>query len=125
VIPDRCPETIVKLPGVSFNAHKSLVFENIMFTAWSGGGLRAIDISNPGTPFEAGVYFPKPVPTTQTAPNPELALFSHPIMKNGYIYVLDTNSGVYTFRYTGPRNEELPARGLFTPNAMQVPGRVP
>jgi hypothetical protein len=125
VIPDRCPETLARLPGVSFNAHKSLVFENLVFVAWSGGGLRAIDISNPATTFEAGVFFTKPVPQTQAALSPEIALTSHPILRNGLLYVLDTNSGVYVFRYTGPRKEELPARGLFVPNAMQVPGRQP
>jgi hypothetical protein len=126
VIPDRCPETLAKLPGVGFNAHKSLAFRNLVFVAWNGGGLRAIDISNPATTFEAGFFFNKPVPATQAGDvNPELRLNSHPLLKDGLLYVLDVSSGLYVFKYTGPRKEELPEEGLFAPNAIQVPGRLP
>lgn len=88
--------------------------------------MRAIDISNPATTFEAGFFFNKPVPATQAGQvNPQLALNSHPLLKDGLLYVLDVSSGLYVFKYTGPRQEELPQEGLFVPNAIQVPGRQP
>jgi hypothetical protein len=112
----------------SFNAHLHLVFENIMFTSWNNAGLRAIDISDPGMPFEAGFYFPPPVPGGVTAAgddHPNLSLNSVPTLKDGVIYVMDRVNGVYSFEYTGPRSDEVPKEGLFTQQQTQVVGRQP
>ncbi len=112
--------------GASFNAHKSLVFENLIFVAWIAGGVRAVDISNPGTPFETGFFFNKPVGRTQDGSvNPELDIRNYPTLKDGLLYFLDGQSGLYVLKYTGPRKEEIPQKGLFTQNAIQVPGRQP
>lgn len=125
-IVERCPATRARLKGANFNAHKPLVFENLVFVNWLSGGVRAIDISNPGTPFEAGFFFPKPVRETQSKKvNPEVAVRSYPVLKDGLLYVLDGHSGVYALRYTGPRKDEIPQQGLYTQNAVQVPGRAP
>jgi hypothetical protein len=123
---EKCPENTAKFPGESFSAHKHLVFENLVFTSWTAGGVRAIDISNPGTPFEAGFFFNKPVQQTQTGEvNLELRITNHPVLRDGLLYGLDVDSGLYVLKYTGPRSKELPQKGLFTPNATQVPGRQP
>lgn len=128
-IVERCPQTREKFPlarGASFNAHKSLVFENLMFVSWIAGGVRAIDISNPGTPFEAGFYFSKPVRETAAGEmNPELGIRNHPALKDGLLYLIDGDSGLYVLKYTGPRKEEIPQEGLFTQQQVQVPGRLP
>jgi hypothetical protein len=85
-----------------------------------------VDISNPGTPFETGAFFNRPVARTQGGTqNPELEIQSYPVLKDGLLHFLDGESGVYVLRYTGPRRGELPARGLFAQNAIQVPGRQP
>ncbi|MBI4199470.1 MAG: hypothetical protein HY535_03240 [Chloroflexi bacterium] len=132
---ERCAETRATFPRVrpgssaaSFNAHKSLVFKNLIFVSWLAGGVRAIDISNPGAPFEAGFFFNKPVKETAAPPgfvNPELEIRSYPVLKDGLLYFLDGASGLYVLRYTGPRREEIPREDLFTQNAIQVPGRQP
>jgi hypothetical protein len=123
---ENCGENVAKFPGASFNAHKSLVFRNLMFVSWIAGGVRAIDISNPGTPFEAGFFFNKPVRATADGEvNPELGIRNHPTLKDGLLYFLDGSSGLYVLKYTGPRKEEIPQEGLFTQQQVQVPGRQP
>lgn len=112
----------------SFNPHLHLIFPNIMFTSWNNAGLRAIDISDPGMPFEVGFYFPPPVGRTAAAGRPiraDLSLNNPPTLKDGRIYIMDRVNGVYVFEYTGPRSNEVPKRGLFTGEQNQVPFRDP
>lgn len=123
---ENCAENTAKFPGASFNGHKSLVFANLAFVSWIAGGVRAIDISHPGTPFEVGFFFNRPVERTQQGQvNPELGIRNHPILKDGLLYHIDEDSGLYILKYTGPRQEELPREGLFTQQQIQVPGRHP
>lgn len=112
----------------SFNPHLHLIFENIMFTSWNNAGLRAIDISDPGHPFELGFYFPPPVPggvTEAGDDHPNLSLNSQPALKDGVLFVRDRENGVYSFEYTGPRSDEVPDEGLFQQEQTQVVGRQP
>lgn len=133
---ERCAETRAKFPrgqGASFNAHKPLVFENLIFMSWLAGGVRAFDISNAGMPFETGFFFNKPVAQTARGGNslppglvnPELQIRNYPTLRDGLLYFLDGASGLYVLKYTGQRREEIPEEGLFTQQAMQVPGRQP
>jgi hypothetical protein len=125
---ENCAENEAKFnrPNTSFNAHWSLVFKNLFFISWRSGGVRAIDISNPGTPFEAGFFFTKPVRETATGlVNPDLEPANSPALKDGLLYIMDRQSGVYVLKYTGPRKEEIPQEGLFTQQEIQVPGRQP
>ena len=83
-------------------------------------------ISNPGTPFETGFYFNKPVRATEDGDvNPELGIRNHPALKDGLLYFLDGESGLYVLQYTGPRKEEIPQEGIYTQQQVQVPGRQP
>src|SRR5262249_1307041 len=131
-IVERCSETRRNFPpapaaqAASFNAHKSLVFENLIFVSWLAGGVRAFDISNPGMPFETGFYFNKPVEKTQAGDmNPELQIRNYPTLNDGLLYFLDGASGLYILEYTGPRKSEIPDRGLFTQQVIQFPGEQP
>lgn len=147
---DRCPKPGDQLPqftgasGIygadvmrsSKTVHNVLAFPNIMFATWYGGGLRAIDISNPNTPFELGYFFNKPVPEVRWCSEgaagpcadpevdsegyavrvrqllpPDVFARSYPIAMNGHIVYYDENSGIYVLKYTGPRANEIPAKG--------------
>ena len=64
--------------------------------------------------------------TTQQRPDPsfgpvDLRAFSRPIVKDGLIYYVDANSGLYVVRYTGPHADQIPAQGIcVTGNIMQA-----
>ena len=149
--PDRCPKSGDQLPpntsgiGVygqdimrsSKTVHNALAFPSVLFATWYGGGLRAVDITNPQTPFELGFFFNKPasevrwcaegaagpcdnaevdaegvpVRVRQTLP-PDVFARSYPILMNGHIVYSDENMGVYVLKYTGPHADELPQKGL-------------
>lgn len=49
-------------PGKRFGAHQPAeqVYDNVLYVTWFGGGLRAIDVSNPYQPKEVGYYVPLP-----------------------------------------------------------------
>ena len=156
---DRCPMEGVP-PGpntltaerlrTSHTVHNVLAFPNIMFATWYGGGLRAIDISNPYAPFEVGFFFNKParevrwcgeetlavrscadpemgpdglpVRVRQINP-PDVFARSYPIVMNGHIVYSDENMGVYVLKYTGPRAGEIPRRGVCISHNPNVTGR--
>ena len=163
--PDRCPKPGDQVPpttgatGIlgrdSLNerkdVHNTLAFPSLLFATYYGGGLRAIDITNPFTPFELGYYFDKPpaevrwcdnrsggcadaevdaegVPIRQkpTTP-PGIIARSYPIVMNGYLVYSDSNAGVQVLKYTGPHAEEIPQQGLcisHNPNVVK-PGFEP
>ena len=116
-----------------FSPHDALVFPNIAFATYYGAGLRAIDISNPSTPKEAGYFFNDPVSEvrwasyglkgeTETrpdgravrrpAPGPNhMFAFSYPVIHDGYLIYADVHSGLYILKYQGPHAEEIPDEG--------------
>jgi hypothetical protein len=123
----------------SHTIHNVLAFPNLLIATWYGGGLRAVDISNPYAPFETGFFFNKPAPEVRwcgeqtavirscgdvvtgadglpvRAPQinpPDVFARSYPISMNGHIVYSDENMGVYVLKYTGPRANEIPTSGL-------------
>lgn len=156
---DRCPrEGVPARPNTltaerlrtSHTVHNVLAFPNIMFATWYGGGLRAIDISNPYAPFELGFFFNRParevrwcgeetlavrscadpemgsdglpVRVRQINP-PDVFARSYPIVMNGHIVYSDENMGVYVLKYTGPRASEIPSQGICISHNPSVTGR--
>lgn len=102
----------------TFTAHNQTVFPNVALVPWYGGGLRAVDISNPAAPSEAGAFVPKP--TFEPArrdnrlffPGSEFnqwvgAMWSYPVVQNGLVYVVDIDLGLYVLRYTGKHANEV------------------
>ncbi|MCA1722128.1 MAG: hypothetical protein LC779_13845 [Actinobacteria bacterium] len=43
----------------TFTAHNQTTFKNLALLTWYAGGLRAVDVSDPNRPVEAGVFVPK------------------------------------------------------------------
>jgi len=74
--PDRCPKQGDQIPpttaatGIygadimrsSKTVHNALALPSVLFATWYGGGLRAVDITNPQSPFELGFFFNRPAP---------------------------------------------------------------
>ncbi|TMG36780.1 MAG: hypothetical protein E6H88_08800 [Chloroflexi bacterium] len=164
--PDRCPRQGDQIPpttaatGIygadvmrsSKTVHNALAFPSVLFATWYGAGLRAIDITNPSSPFELGYFFNKPVPEVRYCSEgsagpcdkpeldaegvpvrvkqllpPDVFARSYPILMNGHIVYYDENSGIYVLKYTGPHANELPQTGLcisHNPNVV-TPGFEP
>lgn len=119
---------------MSLESHNPLVLSNLVFITWYAGGLRAIDISNPRFPHEVGHVFNQPVhedlltnvyPGRVPNKNTEIWMWSYPILKDGLLYVVDINSGLYVLEYNGPRREEVPQQGIVESNANQIPAILP
>jgi hypothetical protein len=147
---DRCPKPGDQIPpttgatGIygadimrsSKTIHNVLAFPSVMFATWYGGGLRAIDITNPYTPFELGYFFNKPAPEVRWCAEgaagpcadpevdaegipvrvkqllpPDVFARSYPIAMNGHIVYSDENMGVYVLKYTGPHADQIPQKG--------------
>jgi hypothetical protein len=121
----------------SKTVHNALAFPNLLIATWYGGGLRAVDITNPMTPFELGYFFNKPVPEVRWCSEssagpcaepevdsegqavrvkqllpPDVFARSYPIVMNGHIVYYDENSGIYVLKYTGPHADQIPQKGL-------------
>lgn len=116
-----------------FSPHDAVVFPNIAFTTYYGAGLRAIDISNPFVPTEAGYFFYNQVDEVRwasygiqgeteeredglavrrPAPGPKhMFAFSYPLFHNGHLIFSDVHSGLYILKYTGPHAGEIPEDG--------------
>jgi hypothetical protein len=97
----------------SYGSHNPTATRHVDFNAWHSGGLQAIDISEPATPFQAGWFSPTPLssvaledPALSRGPN-KVVMWSYPIIRDGLIYVIDIRNGLYVLRYTGPHQGEI------------------
>ena len=92
----------------SYTAHNPTAFSNLALISWHGSGLQAIDVSNPAAPTQAGFFTPTPLaavvtedPALTTTGN-KVAVWTFPIVVNGFVYVGDIRNGLYVLRYSGP-----------------------
>ena len=107
----------------SYASHNPTVFPDVALVTWHSGGLRAIDLSEPTTPTQAGYYLPTPEPFSVT-PDPALEpgsdnviAWSYPIVRNGLIYYIDIRNGLYIVKYTGKHKEEVDATTFYEGNS--------
>ena len=97
----------------SYSSHNPTVLRHVAFIDWHSGGLQAIDIADAKHPTQAGWFSPEPLdqvatedPALSRGPN-KVVMWSYPIIKNGFIYVVDIRNGLYILRYTGPHTGEV------------------
>lgn len=153
--PENCGPNGFK-PGTApltsswFSPHDGITFPDLAIWTYYGAGLRAVDISNPFMPREAGAFINKPVDRVRwasygdqgsdvpggpngtlrmrpTATPPAVFAFSYGVAKDGYIIYADIHSGLYVLKYKGPYRHEIPDSGIClsgNPGAV-VPGYEP
>ena len=98
-------------PGAVFTPHNPLVVGDLALVSWYAAGVQVVDLSNPLVPRRVGQF----VPSGEGAGPRSLLgayrvqMFSYPILRDGLIYVVDSQSGLYVLRYTGPGAEALAA----------------
>lgn len=94
------------LPGPDplFTPHNPLIVDGMALVSWYAAGVQAVDLSNPNAPQRVGQF----VPSTEDAAARSLfgaypvQVFSYPILRDGLLHVVDTQSGLHIVRYTGP-----------------------
>ena len=112
-------------PGGVFTPHNLAVIGDLAFVSWYSAGVQAVDVSEPYSPRRVGQY----VPTGQgSGPRSLLGeypvqMFSHPILRDGLLYVVDSQSGLHVLRYTGPGADSLADIALAQSNVTVVLSR--
>jgi hypothetical protein len=110
-----------------FTSHNPLVVASstgdLVFVTWYGGGLQALDVSNPTQPRRVGLFVPKGEGAAResyigTYP---VQTWSYPILRAGLIYVSDIQSGLYVLQYTGPGAEVVSRVPLAEGNVTVLP----
>lgn len=124
----------------SYSSHNPTVLNDLALITWHGGGLQAVDLSDPLHPTQAGEFVPTPLPTVATE-DPALSsgltkvvMWSYPILNeqagSTYVYVLDVRNGLYILRYTGAHADEIDGVDFLEGNsnlgdALRLDGYVP
>ena len=89
----------------AFTTHNPLVVGEIAFVSWYAGGLRAIDLRDPASPRQSGVFVPQPLPGVAaddfSLGSYPVQMWSSPILREGLIFVVDIRNGLFVLRYTG------------------------
>jgi len=132
MLPENDPKNCGKKNG-TFSSHNPTLFHDLALLTWYGGGLRAVDLSDPSHLHEDGAFVPQPtftptlrdsrlffpakstggtLPTDTPKPGSTQplwtgAMWSYPVVQNGLIYVVDIDLGLYILRYTGPHANEV------------------
>ncbi len=113
------------LPQVDavFTSHNPLVVGDLVFVTWYGGGLQALDVSDPTQLRRVGLFVPRGEGAAResyigTYP---AQLWSYPILRDGLIYVSDIQSGLYILKYTGPDAEAVDRIPLAEGNVTVLP----
>jgi hypothetical protein len=109
--------------GALFTPHNPLVAGDLGFVSWYGAGVQAVDLSDPRAPRRVGQFVPTgegaaPRGLMDTYP---VQMLSYPILRDGLLYVVDSQSGLYVLRYTGPGAERLVQLGWVESNRSVLP----
>lgn len=117
---NRCEDT----PGEAvFSAHNPLVIDNLVFVSWYAGGLVALDVSDPFQPVLVGRFVPsgRGAAAESYVGDYPVQMWSYPIVRDGLIYIVDIQSGLYVLRYTGPGAEAVEQIALAEGNVIYGP----
>ncbi|MGH2524048.1 MAG: LVIVD repeat-containing protein, partial [Anaerolineales bacterium] len=109
-LPENDPAcTALPQPDAVFTAHNPLVVHDLIFVTWYGGGLQALDVSDPTQPRRVGLFVPSGEGAARASyvGTYPVQMWSYPILHEGSLYVSDIQSGLYVLRYTGPGAEAL------------------
>ncbi len=85
-------------PGRRFGAHQPwerIREDNIVFVAWFAGGIRAVDISNPYAPREAGYYVPPPARANGVPQTNDVFVDAR-----GLVFAIDRYEGLSVLEFT-------------------------
>jgi hypothetical protein len=120
----RLPENFVSTcddwnpPKTSYSAHNPTLTPHIAFTTWHSGGFQAVSLADPEDPTQLAEFFPEPLDEVMledprlssdpdTGRHEKVVMWSYPIIRKGFIYVIDLRNGLYVLKYKGPFESEV------------------
>ena len=117
-------------PRTSYSAHNPTLTPHIAFSTWHSGGLQAVALQNPHTPYRLAEYFPEPLPEVMledprlssdpdTGRHEKVVMWSYPVIQDGLIYVVDLRNGLYVLRYDGAFEKEVARISFLEGNSNQ------
>lgn len=118
---NRCDNPLA--PDAVFTAHNPLIVGDLAFITWYGGGLQALDVSDPAQPQRVGQYVPSgagAAAQSYVGRHP-VQMWSYPILRNGLLYIVDIQSGLHIVRYTGPKAELVAGQSHVEGNVTVLP----
>lgn len=129
----RLPEndcTRSRAANATFTAHNQTTFPDLALLTWYAGGLRAVDVSDPYRPVEAGAFVPRARKDAPSMRDTRLfftglpaesrrtgAMWSYPVVQDGLVYVVDIDLGLYVLRYTGRHAAQVSRAGFVEGNS--------
>ena len=101
-----------------FTAHNALVAGDVAFVTWFGGGVQALDVSDPRAPERVGQFVPGGEGAAEASyvGTYPVQVWSYPLLDDGLLYVVDIQSGLHVVRYIGPGAEGVAATGRAAAN---------
>ena len=84
-------------PGRRFGAHQPwehIRDDSVVFLAWFGGGVRAVDISNPYAPREVGYYIPPPAAGREVPQTNDVF-----VDRRGLVFAIDRDEGLSVLEF--------------------------
>ncbi|MDT8304730.1 MAG: hypothetical protein RRC07_02240 [Anaerolineae bacterium] len=118
---NRCEE--LPVADAVFSAHNPLVVADLVFVSWYSGGLQVFDASDPLRPERVAQFVPAgegAAPASYIGSYP-VQTWSYPILRDGLLYVVDIQSGLYVLRYLGPGSEVVAKVGHAEGNVSVLP----
>ena len=106
---------------VTFTAHNVTNTEHLAFVTWHSAGLQVVDLTDPTNPRRVAEFVPEPIgPVTTEDPvlgGDPVLMWSTPLIRGGFIYVVDIRNGLYILRYTGDFDDEVEELGFAEGNS--------
>jgi hypothetical protein len=134
--PENDPSTCARWnpPRTSYSAHNPTLTPHIAFSTWHSGGLQAVNIADPTTPYQLAEFLPKPLrhvlledprlsSDLDTGRNEKVVMWSYAIVKDGLIYVVDLRNGLYVLSYRGAFDKEVQRIRFLDGNSNQGDAR--
>ncbi len=117
-------------PRTSYSAHNPTLTPRIAFTTWHSGGVQAVSLESPRSPYRLAQFMPKPLDNVMledprlssdpdTGNHEKVVMWSYPIIADGLVYVVDVRNGLYVLRYGGRFKREVERIGFLEGNSNQ------
>jgi hypothetical protein len=111
-IAENEPARCAAAPVGTWTSHNATLTEHLALVTWYSGGLLVFDISDLAQPQAVASLRPEGPQPHRSDPGlgaTAAMTWSYPVIREGLIYIVDINQGLFVLRYEGPYMGELKA----------------